>query len=210
MKITFSSLNYSPVSFSAFDFIKKEVLVDCLKKGMSNREIAAHLSVHERTVWKYIKHYDLKPAIKSKMANMKEMINSPEYAHCTLKEIQEKTGINPTTIIKWKKIYNVPTSREVYHKEVLRMYKSGLSLEDIAEATKTSKHNIWIILLENGFEVKKIQELELQKRIDTMIDYYQKGLDISEMAKEMGVAPSELKISEKKYFGEHVFKQRKK
>jgi hypothetical protein len=30
------------------------------------------------------------------------------------------------------------------------------------------------------------------------------------MAKEMGVAPSELKISEKKYFGEHVFKQRKK
>ena len=63
---------------------------------------------------------------------------------------------------------------------------------------------------ENGFEVKKIEEMELQKRIDTMIDYYQNGLDIPEMAKEMGVTLSELKISEKKYFGEHVFKKHKK
>ena len=58
MKVTFSSPNYSSVSFSAANFIKKDVLVKCLKKGMSNREIAAYLSVNEHTVGRYLKQYD--------------------------------------------------------------------------------------------------------------------------------------------------------
>ena len=52
--------------------------------------------------------------------------------------------------------------------------------------------------------------MQLQKRIDLMTDYYKKGMNIPQMAKEMGIESSALRQSEKKYFGKHVFKMHKK
>ena len=210
MKVTFSSPNYSSVSFSAANFIKKDVLVKCLKKGMSNREIAAYLSVNEHTVGRYLKQYDLKPTIKTSMANMKEMINSSEYARCTLRELEEKTGISGKTILKWRKNYNVPTSREVRRGDVLQLFNDGFSVSEIIDITKMNRTYVSKILAENGFNAKKIHEMQLQKRIDLMTDYYKKGMNIPQMAKEMGIEPSALRQSEKKYFGKHVFKMHKK
>ena len=90
--------------------ITKEILEDCLKRGLSQMEIAIELDASQATIHKKIKKYGLKLEHPVKKYDEEQMIRYLRQG-LTMREIGERLGVHYATVSKWIKEYDLDKYR---------------------------------------------------------------------------------------------------
>ena len=90
--------------------ITKEILEDCLKRGLSQMEIAIELDASQATIHKKIKKYGLKLEHPVKKYDEEQMIRYLRQG-LTMREIGERLGVHYATVSKWIKEHDLDKYR---------------------------------------------------------------------------------------------------
>lgn len=154
-------------------------------KGMSDREIGRKLNKSHSTIYRWRKKYNLVANEKKKKTNKEEISKTEMKNKRRLKlynkglndrEIAEKTGVNSSSIYKWRKRNNLPANydRNLYEdlsqskkNEIKKLYNKGLTDTEISK-----KIDLGLALvrkwrkkreLESNYQSKQLNKKEKEK-----------------------------------------------